>query len=249
MTIQPDARGTWQQVQVNRKANMVLLSRVFQWDHDETISLCKTSRERLRSRPEHSQSQHDVSHNDVLLYLCCSMESEAFLSLSRSAECRNVTQWDNGREIAQPTESGGDCFSLFFCLPLVCAVSVFHILCLVAQVVQSVEKHTLGTRFCHIMFLFGLWCLITWTDTDKFTNKACGMDVLQTKSSIIPLSLIALNWTAKHVSVKGTDCGKNMPKWISQVRQIPRCWRWSWRTDAKMTKNSSQRLWAVVRRG
>ena len=58
------------------------------------------------------------------------------LSLSRSAEFRNVTQWDNGRVTAQPTESGGDCFSRFLCLPLVCAVSVLHILCLVAQVVQ-----------------------------------------------------------------------------------------------------------------
>ena len=35
-------------------------------------------------------------------------------------------------------------------------VCVAHSLSLVAQVVQSVEKHTLGTRFCHIMFLFGL---------------------------------------------------------------------------------------------
>ena len=50
------------------------------------------------------------------------------------------------------------CFSRFFCLPLVCAVSVLHILFLLAQVVQSVGKHTLGTRFCHIMFLF--WSLI-----------------------------------------------------------------------------------------
>ena len=48
------------------------------------------------------------------------------------------------------------CFSRFLCLPPVCAVSVLHILCLLAQVVQSVEKHTLGTRFCHIMLLFGL---------------------------------------------------------------------------------------------
>ena len=35
-------------------------------------------------------------------------------------------------------------------------VCVAHSLSLVAQVVQSVEKHTLGTRFCHIMYLFGL---------------------------------------------------------------------------------------------
>ena len=35
-------------------------------------------------------------------------------------------------------------------------VCVAHSLSLVAQVVQSVEKNTLGTRFCHIMFLFGL---------------------------------------------------------------------------------------------
>ena len=49
------------------------------------------------------------------------------------------------------------CFSRFLCLPLVCAVSVLHhFLSLLAQVVQSVEMHTLGTRFCHIMFLFGL---------------------------------------------------------------------------------------------
>ena len=48
------------------------------------------------------------------------------------------------------------CFSRFFCLPLVCAVSVLHNICLVAQVVQSVEKHTLGRRFCHIMLLCGL---------------------------------------------------------------------------------------------
>ena len=35
-------------------------------------------------------------------------------------------------------------------------VCVAHSLSLLAQVVQSMEKHTLGTRFCHIMFLFGL---------------------------------------------------------------------------------------------
>ena len=39
------------------------------------------------------------------------------------------------------------------CLRCVCVV---HSLSLVAQVVQSVEKHTLGRRCCHIMFLFGL---------------------------------------------------------------------------------------------
>ena len=50
----------------------------------------------------------------------------------------------------------GKCFSRFLCLLIVCAVSVLHILCFVAQVVQPVEKHTLGVRFCHIMFLFGL---------------------------------------------------------------------------------------------
>ena len=35
-------------------------------------------------------------------------------------------------------------------------VCVAHSLSFVAQVVQPVEKHTLGARFCHIMFLFGL---------------------------------------------------------------------------------------------
>ena len=34
------------------------------------------------------------------------------------------------------------CFSRFLCLPLVCAVSVLHVLCLVAQVVQLVKENT-----------------------------------------------------------------------------------------------------------
>ena len=41
------------------------------------------------------------------------------------------------------------------CLSLRCVCVVLS-LSLVAQVVQSVEKHTLGRRCCHIMFLFGL---------------------------------------------------------------------------------------------
>ena len=34
------------------------------------------------------------------------------------------------------------CFSRFLCLPLVCAVSVLHVLCLLAQVVQLVKENT-----------------------------------------------------------------------------------------------------------
>ena len=35
-----------------------------------------------------------------------------------------------------------NCFSRFLCLPLVCAVSVLHVLCLLAQVVQLVKEYT-----------------------------------------------------------------------------------------------------------
>ena len=45
---------------------------------------------------------------------------------------------------------------LFLPFPLSRCVCVAHSLSFVAQVVQPVEKHTLGARFCHIMFLFGL---------------------------------------------------------------------------------------------
>ena len=90
--------------------------------------MCQTSRERLRSRFEHSQLHHDLSHNDVFLRRI--MESETLLSLSRSAECRNAIYRVNGRVTAQPTQSGGDCFSRLLCLPLDCAESVLHILCL-----------------------------------------------------------------------------------------------------------------------
>ena len=70
------------------------------------------SRGRLRSRFEHTQSH-----------------------------C--VFLWStNGRVTAQLTESGGDCFSCFLCLPLVCAVSVLHDICLVAQGVQLVKEYT-----------------------------------------------------------------------------------------------------------
>ena len=50
-----------------------------------------------------------------------------FFSLSRSAECRNAIYRVNCRVTAQSTESGGDCFSRFLCLPLVCAVSVLSV--------------------------------------------------------------------------------------------------------------------------
>ena len=84
--------------------------------------------------------------------------------------CGRLTRWMCGHFIIQSSQKkkitvesqlslqkvGGDCFSRFLCLPLVCAVSVLHILCFLAQIVQPVEKHTLGVRFCHIMFLFGL---------------------------------------------------------------------------------------------
>ena len=44
--------------------------------------------------------------------------------------------------------------SSVYLLSALCLCCTFSVL--LAQVVQSVEKHTLGTRFCHIMFLFGL---------------------------------------------------------------------------------------------
>ena len=36
----PQLRSIWQQMQANRKANMLLLSRVFRRGRDETISVC-----------------------------------------------------------------------------------------------------------------------------------------------------------------------------------------------------------------
>ena len=58
---------------------------------------------------------------------------------------------------------------------------------------------------------------------ERFHNKRMGYVkyCIHTRHNI-PFSLISLNWTAKHVSVKRTDRGENVPKWISQVHQIPR---------------------------
>ena len=84
------------------------------------------------------------------------MESETFLSLSRSAECRNAIYRVNGRVTAQPTESGGDCFSRFLCLPLVCAVSVLHILCLWWLKLSSQWKST----HCVQGFVTSCFCLV-----------------------------------------------------------------------------------------
>ena len=38
----------------------------------------------------------------------------------------------------------------------------------------------------------------------------------------VPLDSITTNWTLKHVSVKRTGCGKDMPKRKPKVHQIPR---------------------------
>ena len=66
----------------------------------------------------------------------------------------------------------------------------------------------------------------------------------------IPLNSISLNWTAKHVSVKGQivvkTCQSGSLKFIKykdvedEVEEQMQKWQ---------TKNSSQRKWAVVRRG
>ena len=57
------------------------------------------------------------------------------------------------------TYQGYLCMHVFLPCPLSASskscVCVAHTLSLLAQIVESVEKHTLGTRFCHIMFLFG----------------------------------------------------------------------------------------------
>ena len=66
------------------------------------------------------------------------------------------------------------CIQLFLPFPLFASslrcVCVADSLSLVAQVVQSVEKHTLGARFCHIMFLFGLGFLISGSGA-RFRNR------------------------------------------------------------------------------
>ena len=80
-----------------------------------------------------------VSSRDVLWRM---MRLFSFFSLFRSAECRSAIYRVNGRFTVQPTESGGDCFSRFLCLPLVCAVSVLHIFCLCWLKVSSQWKTT-----------------------------------------------------------------------------------------------------------
>ena len=72
---------------------------------------------------------------------------------ARCAELRSTWR----RMASAYVDQEDQCFSRFLCLPLVYAVSVLHVLCLLAQVVQPLkEKHTLGVKYCHIMSLFGL---------------------------------------------------------------------------------------------
>ena len=61
---------------------------------------------------------------------------------------------------------------------------------------------------------------------ERFYNKRMGYVkyCIHTRHNIL-LSQIFLNWTSKMRVSQRTDCGKNMPKWISQVQQIPRCRR------------------------
>ena len=81
-----------------------------------------------------------------------------FFLLSRSAECRSAIYRVNGRVTAQPTESGGDCFSRFLCLPLVCAVSVLHILCLVGSSCPVSGKAHIGYKV--LSHHVSVWSLI-----------------------------------------------------------------------------------------
>ena len=86
---------------------------------------------------------------------------------------------------------------------------------------------------------------------ERFHNKRMGYVkyCIHTRHNI-PLSLISLNWTSKHVSVKGQivvkTCQSGSLKFSKyqdvedEVEEQMQKWQ---------TKNSSQRLWAVVRRG
>ena len=57
----------------------------------------------------------------------------------------------------------------------------------------------------------------------------------------IPLDLISMNWTLKHVSVKGQIVVKNMTKWKPQVRQIPRHRSKSRGSNGKMALKKTHR--------
>ena len=57
---------------------------------------------------------------------------------------------------------------------------------------------------------------------ERFHNKRMGCVkccIHKRHSSQLDLLELDLKTRVSH----GTDCGKNMPKWISQVQQIPRC--------------------------
>ena len=75
----------------------------------------------------HTRVSHPVH---FCAFLCVSSCLTRCCSCNLSEGALNAIYRVNGRVTAQPTESGGDCFSRFLCLLLVCTVSVLHILCL-----------------------------------------------------------------------------------------------------------------------
>ena len=59
---------------------------------------------------------------------------------------------------------------------------------------------------------------------ERFYNKRMGYVkcCIHTRHNIL-LSLISLNLDCQTRISQGTECGKNMPRWISQVQHISRC--------------------------
>ena len=107
-----------------------------------------------RMKRVYGQSRYDRDYHDASIKTCTITplsSSSATCSESQLAVIHpTVSSWMG----AMPSRY---CFSRFLCLPLVCAVSVLHVLCLCWLKLSSQwKKHTLGTRFCHDMFLFGL---------------------------------------------------------------------------------------------
>ena len=121
-------RRTWffiQSVSVRSRRNHLNVSNLARKIEEPPILSCST------------MSHTMVSSRDVLWRM------RLFLfPFSRSAERRSAIYRVHGRVTAQLTESGGDCFSRVLCLPLVCAVSVLHILCLCWLKLSSQWKNT-----------------------------------------------------------------------------------------------------------
>ena len=57
---------------------------------------------------------------------------------------------------------------------------------------------------------------------ERFHQKRMGNVKYYIHVKHIPLDLVSMNWTLKHVSVKGQIVEKNMPKRKPQVYQVPR---------------------------